>query len=573
MKNVSYYHVDEIASLKDMLENSVKKFGSKNAFLVKKDKKSAYEGVTYNNFSKDVEGLGTAFMRMELAGKKIAVIAPNRYEWAVTYLAAINGESNIVPIDKELPYEDWAHLLDIADVTTVVYSGKFSENMIKAREENRKIRFLVNMDLDDNTELEISFKKLLASGKMMVTEGDNSFANVKINPEEPRILLFTSGTTAVSKGVLLSHKNICAALMGMCSMTYIDEKDTFLSILPLHHTYECSCGFLAPIYRGSTVAYCDGLKYIAKNLAESKTTVMLCVPAIIEAMYKKIWSAAKKNGIDKKLKKGLALSNTLRKIHIDMRKRIFKQIHDNFGGYLRMFVVGAASPNPEVSKVLGEFGFMVIQGYGITECSPIVALNPDVNYRDDAAGQAMPNIAIDIVDKNSEGIGEIVCKGPNVMIGYYQNKEATDEVIVDGWFHTGDLGYIDSEGFCHITGRKKSVIVTQNGKNIFPEELEIFLNENEFILESMVYGEYNPEDGETYLCALIVPKYDEIKSHFGDDVSDEKIRELMEEAVKAVNKRNPLYKYIRKFEIRQNELIKTTTGKIKRYLEVPKKEN
>lgn len=572
MKNNSYYPIDEIASLKDMLENSVKKYGDTNAFLVKKDRKSPYEGVTYKEFYKDVEGLGTAFLRMGLSDKKIAVIGQNRYEWAVTYLAAANGESMIVPIDKELPYEDWAHLLDISDVTTVVYSEKFAENMIKAREENKKIRFLVNMDLDDNTEQEISFKKLLASGKMMVNEGDKSFANVKINPDEAKILLFTSGTTAVSKGVLLSHKNICAALMGMCTMAYIGPGDIFLSILPLHHTYECNCGFLAPLYRGCTIAHCDGLKYIAKNLAESKATVMLCVPAVIEAMYKRIWSAAKKNGIDQKLKKGIKLSNSLRKVHIDMRRKIFKQIHDNFGGHFRMFVVGAAAPNPEVSKGLRDFGFLVIQGYGITECSPIVALNRDTNFRDDAAGQAMPNIAIDVVDKNSEGIGEIVCKGPNVMLGYYQNKEATDEVIVDGWFHTGDLGYIDDEGFCHITGRKKSVIVTQNGKNIFPEELEIFLNENEYILESMVYGEYNPEDGETYLCALIVPKFDEIKSDFGDDVSDEKIRSLMEDAVKTVNKRNPLYKYIRKFEIRDKELTKTTTGKIKRYLEMPKKE-
>lgn len=571
LKNYPLYEVDEITSLKDMLENSVKKFGNKTAFLKKDDKKGPYQSVTFNEFYKDVEGLGTAFLKMEMSGKKIAVIGPNRYEWAVTYLSVVNGESMIVPIDKELPYEDWSNLLKIAEVSCVVYASKYSEDMIRAREENPNLRYLVNMDLEDNTELEISFKKLLASGKMMVNEGDLSFKNVKINPEEAQIILFTSGTTAMSKGVLLSHKNIATSLMSMVSMTYIGPDDVFLSILPLHHTYECTCGFLCPLYRGSTIAYCDGLKYILKNIEESKTTLMLCVPAVLDAMYKRIWSAAKKNKIDGTLRKGLKISNALMKAKIDIRKKIFKKIHDTFGGHFRMFVVGAAAVNPEVSKGLYDFGFLVIQGYGITECSPIVTLNRDVNFRHDSAGQAVPVNEVKIVDKNAEGIGEIVCRGSNVMLGYYKNQEETDKVIVDGWFHTGDLGYMDDEGFCHITGRKKSVIVTSNGKNIFPEELEIFLNENEYVLESMVYGEENAEDGETYLCALIVPKYDEIKKTFGEDVSDEKVKELIEEAVKTVNKRNPLYKYIRKYEIRENELIKTTTGKIKRYLEIPKK--
>lgn len=571
MKNYPLYEVDEIVSIKDMLENSVKKFGDKTAFLKKDDKKGPYQSVSFKEFYKDVEGLGTAFLEMDMSGKRIAVIGPNRYEWAVTYLAAANGESMIVPIDKELPYADWSNLLKIAEVSTIVYAGKYSEDMIRAREENPNLRYLVNMDLEDNTDLEISFKKLLASGKMMVSQGNDRFKNVEINIEEPQILLFTSGTTAMSKGVLLTHKNIASSLMAMCSMTFIGPDDVFLSILPLHHTYECTCGFLCPLYRGSTVAYCDGLKYILKNIQESKATMMLCVPAVLDAMYKRIWSTAKKNGIEGKLKTGIKLSNGLMKMKIDARRKIFKQIHETFGGHFRMFVVGAAAVNPEVSKGLDAFGFLVIQGYGITECSPIVSVNRDINFRHDSAGQPVPVNEVKIVDKNDEGIGEIVCRGANIMKGYYKNQEETDKVIVDGWFHTGDLGYITEDGFVHITGRKKSVIVTSNGKNIFPEELEIFLNENEYVLESMIYGEENKEDGETYLCALIVPNFDEIKKQFGEDVSDEKIKELMEEAVKSVNKRNPLYKYIRKYEIRDKELIKTTTGKIKRYLEIPKK--
>lgn len=564
MKNYAYYDVAEITSIKDMIEKSVEKYGSKTAFLRKPERGRAYESVSYIDFSRDVESLGTSFLDLDL--KRVAVISENRYEWAISYLAAVNGKSMVIPIDKELPFEDWSNLLKISKADAVVYSKKFSEDMIKAKESIEGLNFLINMDIDDDTENELSLKKLLKNGKNDILNGDSRFKNIEIDTEEARILLFTSGTTALSKGVLHSHKTISSNLMNMCRMLYIDDKDVFLSVLPIHHTYECTCGFLCPLYRGATVAYCEGLKYIQKNLAESKATIMLGVPAIFEAMYKRIWAAAKKNNIDKKLKKALSLSNTLRKAHIDLRKKLFKQVTDNFGGNIRMFIAGAAAVNPEVSKGFRDLGINFFQGYGITECAPIVALNRDYFYKDDSAGYPCVGMDVKIIDCDENGIGEIICRGPNVMLGYYEDQKATDEVLKNNWFYTGDLAYFDDDGFIHITGRKKNVIIASNGKNVFPEELETFLNDNPFIAESMVYG--GKANNETVLCAIIVPNYDYIKST-NPNATDEDVKNMIEGAVKALNKRNPLYKYIRKFEIRDTELAKTTTKKIKRYVEKP----
>ena len=511
MKNYPYYEVDEITSLKDMIANSVKKYGDKAAMLVKDTPGSSYREVSFKQLDKDIESLGTSFLDLNLAKKKIAVISETRYEWYITYLAAVNGESTIVPIDKELPADDWKHLLKIANVSAVVYSKKFSSDMIGAKEEIDNLEYLINMDIEEDTENELSIKKLVKKGRNALLANNTRFKNIEINPEEARILLFTSGTTAMSKGVLHSHKTISTNLMNMCKMAYIDEKDTFLSVLPIHHTYECTCGFLAPLYRGCTVAQCEGLKYILKNIAESKATVMLGVPAIFETMYKRIWAMAKKNGIEGKLKAGLAISNTLRKVNIDVRRKLFKQVIDNFGGKIRLFVSGAAAINPDVSKGFFDMGIKFIQGYGITECAPLVALNRDKFYKYDSAGYPCVGMEIKIVDTDENGIGELICKGPNVMIGYYENKEATDEVLKDGWFYTGDLAYFDDDGFIHITGRKKNVIIASNGKNVFPEELETFLNEDPNILESMVYGDES--NGETVLAAIIVPNYDYIKEN------------------------------------------------------------
>ncbi len=382
------------------------------------------------------------------------------------------------------------------------------------------------------------------------------------------ILLFTSATTDKSKAVMLSHNNLCKNLH---SHEFNDKYHTN-GYLPVstssHHTYENTCGFLCPIYRGASVAFCEGLRHIPKNLQESKATVMLGVPLIFEAIYRRIWDQAAKSGLDKKLKTGIRISNILRTFGIDITKKLFAAVHNNFGGNLRLFISGAAGIDPKVAKGFRELGLFFIQGYGLTECSPIVALNRDVDFRDDSAGLPLPGLDVRIDSPNAEGIGEIIVKGESVMLGYYENEEATAKVLKEGWFYTGDLGYIDNEKFVYITGRKKNVIVTKNGKNIYPEEIETLLGRSPYILESLVYGKVEEGSNENVVAATIVPNVEAIKeANEGREPSSDEIYSFVQKEVKAINKGLVTYKYIKEFNIRMEEFAKTTSKKIKRYQE------
>ncbi len=562
MKNFPLYDVREISNLKYMLESSEKLFSGKPAFLVKKNGKDGYEPVSYSQFKKDVDSLGTMLIKLGLQGKRIALIGENRYEWCVSYLAVVNGVGTIVPLDRELPQNEIENLLKRSQADAIIYSGNIRKQIQNI---SLKLDFYIDMDNNDNQEV-LSFQNLIKEGSKLVEAGDMSFINAPINEDEMNMLLFTSGTTDTSKAVMLSHKNICSNLMAMCSMLYIGDKDTFLSVLPLHHTYECTCGFLCQIYRGSTIAFCEGLRHIAKNLEESKSTMMNGVPLIFEAMYKRIWDQASKNPATlRKLKFGLSLSRLLKKVNIDLTKKLFAPIHQSFGGHIRLFISGAAGIDPVVARGFRDFGINIVQGYGLTECSPIVALNRDVKFKDSAAGIPLPNLDVKIIDQNEEGIGEIVVKGPSVMLGYYEeNSMDTSKVLKDGWFYTGDLGYIDSEDFLHITGRKKNVIVTKNGKNIYPEEIETLLNRSKYVKESMIYGK---NEGDVVVAAIIVPDTEKIDEDFKDGLSQEDIHELIHQEIKSVNKSLTLYKHIKDFSLRDNEFAKTTTRKIKRYIE------
>ncbi|MBQ4631352.1 MAG: AMP-binding protein [Clostridia bacterium] len=563
MKKDKLYEVRKITTIKEMLEQSCEIYADKNAFLRKVKRGEPYTGVTYAQFKKDVWAYGTALHNLGLKdGKRIAVIGENRYEWVLSYMAAVNGDTMFVPIDRELAAPDILNLLKIAKVSAIVFSPKIAAKLTDAKAEVPTIEYMISMDAsDENADKTVA--ALIEEGKKLINDGDKSFDEVKIDPNEAKIILFTSGTTAMSKGVLLCHRNICANLMSMCSMVNIVPEDVFLSILPPHHTYESTCGILAPLFRGASIAFNDGLKYIPNNLNEAKVSVLLGVPAVFELLYKRIWAAARQKGIESKLKTGLKLSNALRKIGIDKRRSIFKSVHDTFGGNIRLFISGAAAIDPAVAKGFRDLGILFIQGYGITECSPIVTLNRDINFKDNAAGIPLSCLEVKIDNPNEEGIGEIICKGDNVMLGYYENDEETAKVLKDGWFYTGDLGYIDKDGFVIISGRKKNIIIDKNGKNVYPEELETFLNKNNYILESMVYAH---EDENTFeIRAQIFPNLPEIEAEFGKDVSDEQIQKLMEAAVKEVNDRNPTWKYIRKVIVRKEEFTKTTTKKIKRY--------
>lgn len=559
--------VREISNLKQMLEESCKQFGEKPAFLIHAEDDEKYLPVLYSQLKKDVDSLGTALLDKNLKGKRIAVIGENRYEWAVTYLAVVNGVGVIVPIDKELPENEIENLLTRSEAEAVIFSGKLQhifENLVK-RVDSAKI--YICMDLEEDSNRISSYRKFIEKGSQLLLQGRKDFLETEINSEAMSIMLFTSGTTSASKAVMLSHRNICSNIMDMCRMVEFTKDDIALSVLPVHHTYECTCGFLAQIYSGAAIAFCQGLRHIVKNLQQSKATVMMTVPLIAESIYKKIWEQARKEPEKlKKLKIGLALSRFLLKLGIDIRKTIFKPIHNVLGGSLRLMISGAAAIDPNVTKGFREFGITAMQGYGLTESSPIVSVNMVGYLRDAAIGLPLPSVEAKIEDKNDEGIGELVVRGPNVMIGYYNNEEATKKVLKDGWLYTGDLGYIDKDGFIYITGRKKYLIVTKNGKNIYPEELETLINRAMIVKESLVYG--NPdEEGDTLVCAEIVIDKEYINENFGADITEERIKSMVDEEIRKVNHTIPLYKHIRQFNIREEEFQKTTTKKIKRYLE------
>lgn len=548
------YDVRKISDIRELLFLTKNSYGDKTAFLTKVA--GQYMPVTFNEYFEDCKALATAFNSLGLAGGRIGVIGENSYEWVVTYMAVAAMGGVIVPMDKELPREETSPLIEIAELDAIVYSAKNQETV-----EGAEIKHKISMSED--------FQALLKEGKKLIEGGDTFFDNVKIDAEAMSILLFTSGTTSNSKAVMLSHKNIVTNIMGMCQMVYVDENDTLLSVLPIHHTYECTCGFLAPLYRGCTIAFCEGLRHIAKNLKESKATIMLCVPLLADTLYKRIMQGIRKKGKEATVKKAIKLSNFLLKFGIDLRKKLFAEVHENIGGKLTRVVCGAAAMDPVTANGMRDFGIYIIQGYGLTECAPICAVNRFEHFRDAAAGLPMPGMDIRINNPDEEGVGEILVKGDNVMLGYYKNPEATAEVFEGEYFKTGDLGYLDKDSFLYITGRQKNVIVTKNGKNIFPEELETYLGRSKFIAESMVYGVDN-EEGDTDIYAQVVPAYEDIEEAFGKTLSGEELQSLMEEEVLKVNHILQNFKRISKVIVRREEFAKTTTKKIKRHVELKK---
>ncbi len=549
MKKYKNYEVRPIENLKEMLYTSAATWPEKNAFLEKRD--GVYEGITFNQYLLDVEGLGTELCARGLLGKRVIVTGENCYAWALAYMTVICGLGVVIPVDKEIPPEEIANIANISEADAVIYSAKYEDKIKKIE---KPLDFICFDELAG----------LCAAGREKINAGDRTYLDLEIDKHEMASLIFTSGTTGVSKGVMLSHHNITFNLTEMCQMIYIGPKDTFLSVLPLHHAYECTCGFLCQIYRGSTIAYCEGLRYIMKNMKEVHPTMILCVPLLIETMYHKIWANIRKNGMEKMVKKALAASNASRKIGIDLRKKLFSEIHETFGGKLRMMIAGGAAVDPDILKGLRDFGILAVQGYGLTECAPLAAVNRDKFYCDSSAGLATPNATLEIVDAAEDGTGDIRFKGDNIMLGYYKAPELTAEVIVDGWLYTGDLGFIDKDGFLHITGRRKNVIVTANGKNIFPEELETYLSRNPYVLESVVVG-VPDETGRDYdIVAMILPDRERLDEENPDGYSEELVREKLTEAVKQANSMVQQYKRIKKFLVRNEEFPKNTSKKIKR---------
>ncbi|MCI9275004.1 MAG: AMP-binding protein [Clostridia bacterium] len=563
MRNRPLYEVREIENLKQMLKESAELYKDNTAYLVKNDKKE-YINIMYPQVLDDMNALGTALIDLGLKGKRIAVIGENRYEWAISYLAVINGVGVIVPLDKQLPQNEIISCMERAEVDCVIYSGKLQETIDVIAEMEDMASFYINMDLENEDGKYLSLKKLINKGKELVKSGNSEYIDTKIDIDDMAELLFTSGTTAKSKAVMLSQKNIVYNLHQMCQMVHIKDDDVFLSMLPMHHVYECVCGFLVPLYRGAAVAYCEGLRYIQKNLEEAHVSVFLSVPLVFETLYKKIWEAIDKQGKTKLVKTMIKITNILDKIGIHLKRKIFKDIHNQLGGRARLYIAGAAGINPEVSKGFRDFGILAIQGYGLTECAPIVAVNRNNAHKDASVGLPLVGTELMVVNVNEDGVGEIITKGDHVMLGYYENEEATKENLKDGWFYTGDLGYQDDDGFVYITGRKKNVLITKNGKNVYPEEIEALLNDSDYIEESMVY--LKPVKDDLVLSAEIRVNKEYIEENF-KDISKEELKKIIWEEVKRIQQDLVIYKHIKEIHIRETEFEKTTTLKIKRYLE------
>lgn len=565
-----YHKCDEVTNLKEMLYRSADIYKNRIAFKLKDENKKIYT-VTYEEFKNDVVALGTYLIEKGLENKRIAVIGKNSYKWAVSYFAAtIVGV--VVPIDKELHSDDVINFMNVSETKCILGDIKIlkqiEQNMQKL--ENKDTMFLA-FDIKQNKEIIKTYKEALGKGRNFVSEGNNKFEQININPDELKILLFTSGTTGNAKGVCLSQRNICSNILSIYGIVKVKRSDLFFSILPLHHTYECTIGFLLPIYGGASICYCEGLRYISNNMLEFHPSVVLCVPLLLESIYKKIIKNLNKSLPEKYTKNE---SNMIEKLPFFLKAIVKNKVKNTLGGRIRVFIVGAAPVNPEIADTLEKLGLNSLQGYGLTECAPLVAGNTDFYKRNDSAGLPIPNVEYKIENPDSEGVGEIIVKGPNVMLGYYQMPEETEKIMKDGWFHTGDLGKIDEEGFLYITGRCKSVIVTKNGKNIYPEEIEYYLNDSPLISEALVQGIKKENDDETYVNAQIFPNIDAITEYLKGVVpTKEEIKKVISDVVANVNSKIPNYKHIKNFVIREKEFEKTTTQKIKRYGDNMKIEN
>ncbi len=561
------YQFTEFTDLKDMLKKSGEKYGNRPAYIFKTKEPGKFREITHKEFRDEINALGTKLIDLGLKDKRIAVISENRYEWAVDYLAIATGTGIVVPLDKSLPDNEIESLIIRSEVEAIFYSNKYDSIMNKIKEEgNTQLKYFISMDLEKEENGIKSQKELTQEGKKLLEDGNREFIDAKIDNEKMGIMLFTSGTTAMSKAVMLSHKNICSNLMDITSVIKVTEEDRFLSFLPLHHTFECTVGFLYPISKGGAIAFCDGIRHIAENVKEYQITAMISVPILFEAMYKKIMKSIEKKGKLETVKKGIKISNFLLKFGIDIRRKLFKEIHQNLGGKVRLFVSGGAALDPEAEKGFNDLGVNMYQGYGLTESSPVIAAEDDKYRRLGSIGKAFPSLEVKILEPDEDGIGELIAKGPSIMLGYYNNEEATKETLEGEWLHTGDLARIDKDGYIFISGRKKFVIVLKNGKNIFPEELETLVNKIDGVKESFVYGRPE-EDGDYKICAKIVYDKDMAKEVYGTD-DEEELKELIWKEVKKVNKEMPAYKYIRDIVITDKELIKTTTQKTKRAEEI-----
>ncbi|MBI2417703.1 MAG: AMP-binding protein [Ignavibacteriales bacterium] len=522
--------------------------------------------VNYTQLLDYILRFGSALRKLGVQpGAHVALIGENRVQWGISYLTAMVFNYVIVPVDKNLTQNEVFNIAHESDSEVLIFSDTYSGLASEAKMVLKKVKWYINMDLKSSTDEYLSMPQLLSEN-----HPEDIGKLPRIDPDAPAEIIFTSGSLGRAKGVMLSQKNLAFNLVSMRKYLMIYPGDKFLSVLPIHHTYECTCGFLCPLFSGASVHYARSLKTITDDMQKVKPTMMLGVPLLYEKMFRRIYKSINADKTKAKLIKPLIKITDVAGLigWKSLKAKVFKELHERFGGSIRIFIVGGAAPDPVVAKGLRDFGFQFIQGYGLTETAPILALNRLEAFKDNAAGLPLPGLEVKIDSPDENGIGEIIAKGPSVMLGYYKNAEQTQKTIINGWFYTGDLGYFDSDGFLHISGRKKNVIITKNGKNVFPEEIEDLLHQTAFILESVVYADTNLKDNEV-IAALIVPdseafiEYSEANSK---PITQELIKQIIQKAIDEVNTQLPSFKRIQKFVIHEKEFEKTTTQKIKRFL-------
>ena len=546
--------------LREVLSKIEKEFKDEVGFLFKV--KGDIVSIKYSQFVKDVKSLGEYLLNLELTNNRIAFISPNRYEWEVTYMATACSNLICVPLDCSLPENEFKTLLVRSDAEVLIYDKKYDEYVENAKQDKDvHVKHYICMDTD--------FVGVLEKGNELFLKKNNKFNRVKIDNDKMKFMLFTSGTTQDAKCVMLSHKNLCQQLYGISFLYPITKDDIYLSFLPLHHTFECSTGFLYGISVGAKRAYCEGLRHFVENIKDFNVTCFVSVPALMEGVYKTIMKNVEKNKKMMQLKVALKASEALKRIGIDVRTKLFKDVHEKIGENLRFVICGGAPFNPEVCKALNDLGLTVYQGYGLTETAPVISAEYGGHTRLGSVGRPLEGIRVKIDNPNEDGIGEIITKSDSVMLGYYDDKEETKKVLKKGWLYTGDLGKIDDDGYLYITGRKKDVIVLKNGKNVFPDELEMLVNELPAVAECIVYGAPQ-EDGDINLHCKIVYNKNDVKEK-GIGKEGEELREYYWNLIKNnINKKMPTYKYIKNVIITEEPLIKTTTNKVKRHEEIAK---
>ena len=573
-RNKPYEHTN-YKTVKEFFTRSVELYADNVAILEKPDVKSPYKEFTYKEMYDDIQGLGTALVKLlNQKDKRVVIVGETQYSWYISYMTLLLGGIIAVPVDRELPDNELENVVKRSRATTIIYSSKKEESIKKIKETCKDVEYYVEMKSDKPfSGKDVGINYLINEGKKIIKSGDDSFSKIEIDPEEFKILIFTSGTTSNSKGVMLCNRNLAANINAITAYVKFYPTDRLFSVLPLHHTYESTIGFLYPMSQGASIAICQGLRYLVPNLQEAKPTAILVVPLLAEAVYKKITEQIKKSHKEKLVTSMIYVTNLLKNVGIDIKKKVFKDIYDNLGGKLRIIVSAAAPIDKKAGKWYEDIGVTFLQGYGLTETSPISAVTPDYKTNVGSAGKLIVDSEIKIDNPNENGEGEILLKTPTLMLGYYEDEKETAKAIdKDGFFHSGDIGYVDKENYIYITGRCKNVIVTQNGKNIYPEEIELFINKIPEVSESMVYGKEESEDShdkELIITAMVIPNRDKIKELHGD-ISDEEIYKIIWEEIKKINKKLTSYKAVKCLEIRNEEFEKTSTMKIKRYKELNK---